>query len=186
MKKLFYTIILSVGICTIFTACDNGQYQANPGNSVGGINPLRPLSGSEFTWSGTAPLSCLVNGAAFQADSSATSWTVDTSGGNIILGFKTGGTQGIALYLKPGYSGPTPYTMGYQYFNNYGTWIDSVASATSYYYSYTGNAGEVLITENDTASGNYIIKGKFYFIGISSTGAVVAITNGYFDIKKPI
>ena len=178
MNKLSYTILLFVCLCGSFASCDNGAYTANPGGSPAGVvNPLHPLTSSEFTWSGTGPLGCMVNGTPFVSDSAYTTWSLDTSGGNSIMGLK--GIQGISLYLRNVYA-PNVYSMNFHSYYISGAWIDSLTNVSTYYLSYLGNSGEVKITENDSA----YIRGLFYFEGISTTGNIVAVTNGYFNIKK--
>ena len=180
MKNVVYSILLLAATSIGFTAC-NGDYNANPGSASNGIvNPLDPLAIKDFTWTGTTPLSATINGNSFVADASLTTWSLDTAGGNVITGFKSGTTNGMNLYLRSVYGGNL-YGMGSKSYYISATWIDSTGVADSYYYSYLGNSGEVYITENDSA----YIKGLFYFEGVSTNGNIVAVNNGYFNIKKP-
>jgi len=177
MTRKFYSILLFTAVCASIIACNNGDYQVNP-NAGSIINPLNPLTRSQFNWSGTVPLSCTVNGVPFVADSAFTTWTTDTMNGNYITGLK-GGTRGVSLYLRNVYD-TTVYSMSYGE-TNMGTWIDSVGGpATGYYFSYLGNSGEVYVVENDSA----YLKGYFYFAGVSDSGKLVSIENGYFKIVK--
>jgi hypothetical protein len=178
MKKILYSILLFAGVSGILSAC-NGDYTASPSSAANGlVNPLDPLTISQFTWGGTSPLSCTVNGVSFVADSTLTNWSLD-SGFNVISGFKDSLT-GMVLYLDNVY-GNNLYSMNYNNYLRYAVWIDSNGVSDSYYVSALGNSGGIYITENDSA----YIKGLFYFEGVSTNGRVVAINNGYMNIKKP-
>ncbi len=163
------------GVCSLFAAC-SGDYTANPDSNANGVvNPLTPLTSSQFTWTGTDPMSATINGAGWVAGGS--SWAIDTSGGNRLIGYL--GSTVMYLYLKEVYAGNV-YAMNYNGFNQSCTLADSVGGAYYTYYSFLGNSGEVKIIENDSA----YIKGLFYCKGVTPSGQVVAINNGYFNIRK--
>ncbi len=178
MKKGFYSILLFAGICCAFVACNKGAYNANTvDNSNLAVNPLSPLTADQFDWAagGKDPVSANINGVPWTA--SAGSWALDTSGGNIIIG--TFGAKRMYLYLNQVYEGNV-YPMSYKQYAQNAVWSDSVGVVYNSYYSYFGNSGEVYISHNDSAS----ITGLFYFKGVTTSGEVVAITNGYFHLLK--
>jgi len=179
MKNVFYTILLFGCIaCGLFAACTGGAYNANPGsNSNYVVNPLEPLKASQFTWSVPSTFGSMggvINGTPWVA--SITSYTY-TAGANILQG--STGSQIMYIYLKNTWAGNL-YSMGYKQYNSYCNWSDSVGGQYNVYSSTLGNSGEVnmLINNNDT------ISGQFYCEGITNSGDIVAINNGYFNLKK--
>ncbi len=70
--------------------------------------------------------------------------------------------------------------MEWEDYNRYSQYTDSLGYLDGTYYSYLSNSGGLKITQNDTA----VIKGQFYFKGISPNGKIVNISNGYFNINK--
>lgn len=176
MKKTFYSILF-VAVTGILGACSNGDYLANPSNpGNGSINPLNPLKSEDFTWTGTDPMSADINGTHWVAE--AASFTLDTSGTNILVGTK--GANIMGFYLNNVWSGNL-YDMGFKVGNRFGTFLDSATAVNGAYFSYLGNSGEVKILENDSA----YIKGQFYFQGVTTGGKIINVTNGYFKIAKP-
>ena len=182
MKKILHSILLFAGTCVALTSCSNGEYVANPGSAANtAVNPLKPLTASQFTWGGTGSLSATINGVSFVADTAA--WRLDSSGTNLIAG-SSGDTRGFALNLRNVYAGNI-YSLAYHIYNT--EVIYTVADTANkllngVYYSYLGNSGEVYITENDSA----YIKGLFYFEGVDDSGKLVTVNNGYFNVAKPI
>ena len=178
MKNLFYSILLFAGVCFAAASCSKGAYNASTdSNANGGVNPLSPLTASQFDWigSGKDPMSANINGVGWTAGSAT--WALDTVGGNIIIGHLGG--QVMNLYLNQVYGGGV-YSMSYHDYLTSGTWSDSVGGAYYSYASYYGNSGEVYITHNDSS----YIQGLFYFKGITSSGQIVSITDGYFKLNK--
>ena len=176
MKNVFYNTLLFACICSLFAACSSGDYSANPNSNANGvINPLTPLTSAQFSWTGTDPMSATINGAQWVA-SSAT-WSIDTSGGNKLVGV-TGSTM-IYLYLNSVYAGNV-YNMNYNDYSQSCTVGDSIGGYYYTYYSFLGNSGEVKILENDSA----YIKGLFYCKCLTPNGQVVAVNNGYFNVRK--
>jgi hypothetical protein len=194
MNKLFSSVLLFAGVCTALYSCSNGEYSANPSsNANGSINPLTPLTSSQFTWGGTDPMSANINGSYWVADTAG--FALDSLFANELVGYNAGKGSSLAFYLSDVWGGNL-YNMGYHKYNLYGVYVDftdstsgnvfsnkaSVTSSPHNYYSYIGNSGEVKITENDSA----YIKGLFYFQGVNSKGQIVNVTNGYFKIAKPL
>ncbi len=182
-KKLYYTL-LAVSVALVFNACSNGAYIANPSaNANLCINPLNPLKPSQFSWSGTTPVSATINGHSWVADS--VGWVLDT-GFNYIYAKK--GNNVLMLGMRGVYSSSL-YSLGYQHYETYAWYTDSMPGSFSsfsynnpkFYISSLGNSGEVYIAENDSA----FIKGEFYFQGKNNKGDIICIDNGYFNIAKP-
>lgn len=175
MNRIFYALLLLAGIYGI-ASCSNGDYSANPASpQAGSINPLNPLTKNQFTWGGTNPVSADINGVHWVAD--AASFALDTSGANVIIATK--GVNIMMFYLRNVWSGNL-YDMGYKVSSRYASYIDSASSLSGYYFSYLGNSGEVYMVENDSA----IIKGMFYFQGVTTDGKLINVSNGYFNIAK--
>jgi hypothetical protein len=190
MKKALYSLLLLAGITVALTSCTNGDYTANPSsNANGSINPLLPLTSSQFTWSGTDPMSCDINGTHWVAD--AAYFSVNPLVSNRIQGIKGSDSTAseICLSLNDVWK-DNLYNMGYHIYNRWGAYYTfafgdpfaepSTDIAPFIYYSHLGNSGEIKILTNDSAS----IKGQFYFQGVNSKGQVMNITNGYFNISK--
>ena len=178
MKNLFYSILLFAGVCFAVASCSKGAYTASTdSNANNGVNPLTPLTAAQFDWigGGKDPMSANINGTPWVA--SGATWALDTVGGNIIIG-NLGG-QVMYLYLNQVYGGGV-YSMGYHDYLTSGTWSDSVGSQYFSYASYLGNSGEVYITHNDSV----YIQGLFYFKGITPSGQIVSVTDGYFKLNK--
>ena len=177
MKNFVYYIFVFTCL-SFFVACSNGDYVANPAtNANGSINPLHPLTSSDFTWSGKDPLSANVNGTYFEAKDYI--YTFD-SGRNMI--FASNGAKAFYLFLKDVWKGNL-YNMGYKQYDISGYYTDSFGDANSYYFSDLGNSGGLYMLKNDTVLGGYI-SGLFYFQGINSRGQVINISNGYFNVQK--
>lgn len=178
MKNVFYSILLFAGICGVFAACTGGAYNASPtSNANFVINPLTPLTQSQFTWgvgSKVGAMGAVINGVPWATNN--VFW-IDTSGPNEVYGVL--GSQVIHLHLNNVYGGNI-YPMGFKLYEQNGSWSDSVGSVYNIYQSINGNSGEAYITENDTT----YIRGMFYFEGITNAGQIAAVNNGYFNIKK--
>jgi len=178
MKNVFYSILLFAGVSCAFLACNKGEYTANPNdNSILGVNPLTPLTADQFDWgaSGKDPISATINGTPWTA--SWGTWALDATGTNVIMGIS--GAKMMQLYLNQVYQGNV-YPMSYNQYGQFGIWSDSVGSVYNAYASYFGNSGEVYISHNDSAS----ITGLFYFKGVTASGQVISVTNGYFHFLK--
>ncbi len=169
-------MLLFAGVCS-FSACSNGDYSANPSSNVStAVNPLKPLTSSEFTWTGDEPLSADINGTHWKAD--VATWSIDDSGSNFIVA--TGGGRMMYFKLADVWTGNV-YDMQYKNTKRFSYYADSGTSASGYYLSNLDNSGEINIIENDSL----VIKGKFYYKGYNGAGKEVNITNGYFKIQKP-
>jgi len=177
MKKVLLSIIASVAICS-FMACSNGDYNANVSTATvnNSQNPLNLLDSAGFNWTGTDPFSCEINGVAYQGDSVNT--TYNFSAGNDMI-TSVVGLKGFFLNFNSLYAGNV-YYLGYQSYNNYGIYKDTVTSPTAQYFSYNGTVGQVLILRNDPLR----MIGKFYFQGKTTNGTIVNISNGWFNIHK--
>ena len=181
MNKILYTVLLFAGICLTASSCSNGDYTANPSSAANNsVNPLNPLTKSQFTWSGNDPVSCNINGSPWVAD---TAWYVIDSGGqNVIYAFKDSFRQRLVLYLVNTWT-DNLYNMGFNQYNTSATWVprvDSIGSYAGVYSSALGNSGELYMIENDSA----IIKGKFYCQEVNGAGDIINFTNGWFNLKK--
>ncbi len=177
MKKIFYTFL--VGAITLSLAsCSNGDYQADPAsNANGAVNPVTPLADDEFNWKGEDPVSCDVNGTHWKADYA--SFVLDTSGANLIQAGKNGVIGRLSFYLKDVWKGNT-YPMEWKDYNRYAAYYDSVDKTFTGFFSYLSNSGGLKIIQNDSA----VIKGYFYFKGISPEGKIINVSNGWFNINK--
>ncbi len=167
------------GLCIALASCSNGDYVANPAsNGNQSINPLKPLTASEFTWAGADPVSANINGAAWVADSAYI--YADSTGTYVIGAIK--GKQMLSLYFKHTWTGIV-YNMGYHQYDVLGMWLDntdSMYSATYFYQSALGNSGEMYQVQNDTA----VFKGKFYFQAVNGKGQIINFSNGWFNLNK--
>ncbi len=178
MRKLLYSILLFAAIGFALASCSKGAYNANTDSAAnGGVNPLTPLTASQFDWigSGKDPMSANINGTPWTAGYAT--WALNSAGSNIIIGYLGG--QVMYLSLNQVYAGNV-YSMSYHDRADSSSWSDSVGSAYYSYSSYLGNSGEVYVTHNDSA----YIQGLFYFKGITPTGQIVSITDGYFKLLK--
>ncbi len=179
MKKLLYSALFCACITAVLASCGGKDYVANPSsNANGSVNPLNPLTSSQFTWTGTAPLTVYVNGSPWTADTAFYTFD-DSSGTNVIVGYK--GTQAIQLNLTDVYAGNV-YSMQLKTYNRIAVWynLDSVYAITSTYSSILGNSGEIKIIENDSAK----MVAQFYFQGVNASGGVDNFSNGYLSINK--
>ena len=179
MKKLLYSILVCAAVGSLFASCSNGDYVANPNSNANqSVNPLNPLKSSQFTWTGSKPLSVYVNGSPWVADTAYYGFN-DSSGTNIIVGWK--GHQYLQLNLSNVYGGSI-YTMQLKTYNVIATWydIDSIFSVNSEYTSLLGNSGEIKMIENDSAK----MVAQFYFQGVNGYGGVSNFSNGYLEINK--
>ena len=179
MKKLLYSILFCAGITGLLASCGGKDYVANPSSNANtGVNPLNPLTASQFTWTGTAPLTVYVNGAPWTADTAFYTFD-DSSGTNVIVGYK--GTQALQLNLANVYAGAI-YPMQLKTYSVIAVWynLDSSYSITSTYSSILGNSGEIKVTENDSAK----MVAQFYFQGVNGSGGVNTYSNGYLSINK--
>lgn len=177
MQKIAHALLVCFVVLGL-ASCSNGDYQADPAsNGNGAVNPVTPLASSEFTWSGTEPMSCDINGKRWVADS--VSFYLDDSGANLLYGFQFGKTPRFGFYLKDVWSG-NDYPMEWKNYNRYAVYTDSLGYIDGTFYSYLSNSGGLKIVQNDSA----VIKGLFYFKGISPNGKIVNISNGYFKIDK--
>jgi len=173
MRKILYYILLTGMACGAFQACNTGgNYDASPSsNGNSSINPLNPLTAAQFTWTGTSPVSGNINGSPFVADTAYYAF-IDTTGFNYI--YAKIGSKYLFLDLFEVYPG-TIYNMGYHQYDILGTWVDSLG-----YQSALGNSGELDMITNDSVT----FSGRFYFQGVNSYGAIINITNGYFNLSK--
>lgn len=181
MKKILRTALLISGISFLLYSCSNGDYIANPNsNANGSINPLNPLTTSQFTWPALGKFSASINGAQWVAD---TAWFyLDTTGAFVITAYRDSMRQNFRLSLLETWAGSL-YNMGYKQYNINGIYyvVDtSFKTGFDVYYSFLGNSGELYMQQNDTA----IIQGRFYFQGVNNNNAIDNITNGYFNVHK--
>ncbi|GAA4467366.1 hypothetical protein GCM10023093_23140 [Nemorincola caseinilytica] len=158
-------------------SCSNGDYQTDPKSPANGaVNPVTPLDGSEFNWSGSEPLSMDINGSKWVADD--VYFYLDTSGSNVLIASKVNSSVRLMLYLRDVWAGNV-YSMEWQNYGRRAEFSDSTYIG-EIFTSDRSNSGGLRISRNDTA----VIEGKFYFKGISQNSKVVNIRNGYFKINK--
>lgn len=178
MKRVLYTFLFMAGLSVMLSACSGGDYKANassPANNS--INPLKPLTASQFTWSGVDPVSANINGSPWVADSAM--YFLDSTGANVIFAYN--GTQALYLYFRNTWQGGL-YNMGFNNYDVIGEWVnmDSSFVSTSWHISALGNSGEMYMQQNDTV----VFKGRFYCQAVNSHGDIVNISNGYFNFNK--
>jgi uncharacterized protein DUF6252 len=180
MKRILYSGLLITGVSLLLYACSSGAYVANSSNPANGsINPLNPLTTSQFTWPALGSLSANVNGTQWVADT-AYYYLNPLNGFNVVIGTKSSPKSSLALYLFETYSGNL-YNMGFKQYNTYGIYITYDSTAiTGSYVSTAGNSGELFMQQNDTA----YFKGRFYFQAIDTAHQIENLTNGYFDLHK--
>ncbi|MCD6013774.1 MAG: hypothetical protein K0Q79_3636 [Flavipsychrobacter sp.] len=180
MKKTFLPALLFVSMCFALIACSNGEYSANPGgNGNGSVNPLKPLTASEFNWAGVGKFSVKINGSLVSSDSAY--WMLDTSGANRVFAWMKDGKY-FHLYLKDTYTGNL-YNMGFkQYLTacHYQAKTDTSATVFDAYQSVLGNSGGIYINRNDSA----VMEARFYCQTINARNEVVNLSEGYFKIDK--
>jgi hypothetical protein len=181
MKRILSIIALLAAVGYGLQSCSSGAYQANPSsNANGSINPLKPLTAKQFTWTGTgAKVSLNINGAPWSTDSASIFW-YDSLQTNIV--FASGGGKVLIMYIKAGWANNV-YNMGYKQYDYLAQWADDSATFVSpglLFQSALGNSGELYMTANDTLH----FDGKFYFQGANSKGQIDNITNGVFTLLK--
>ncbi|MCF8450310.1 MAG: hypothetical protein K9G49_10620 [Taibaiella sp.] len=181
MKKIFHTVLCCLVILGL-NACSNGDYNADPAsNANGAVNPITPLTPTQFTWTGDEPMSADINGNRWKADNAT--WALDTNGANIVLGTKDNSPIRLSFYLSDVWgdvNGGNTYSMEWKDYDRFGLYTDSMSIIEGGFYSYLSNSGGIKILRNDSV----VFQGLFYFKGVSPTGKVVNISNGYFKIDK--
>jgi hypothetical protein len=174
MKRIFYA--LAVAGISVLAACSNGDYKASPDNNANGsVNPVTPLTSTQYSWSGEDPLSANINGAYWKADEAY--FMMDSTFSNILVGRK--GNQLIYFYLRDVWK-DNLYDIGYKVPYRYIAWTDSVDGTYSAFYSNLGNSAGLKMLRNDSAG----IQGLFYAKAVDAKGRVVNVSNGYFNLKK--
>lgn len=174
MKKIIYA--LAVAGISVLASCSNGDYKASPDNNANGsVNPVSPLTSSEYTWNGQDPVSADINGAHWQAD--VAYFSLDSTWANILVASK--GSQIMYFRLADVWGGNI-YDLGYKVPNRYIVWTDSVDGTYTAFASNLGNSAGLKVNQNDSA----VIKGQFYAKAVSTSGKVVNISNGYFKLNK--
>lgn len=184
MKKVLFSIVAVVASCTFF-ACSNGDYLANPTTAANNsVNPLNVLDSAGFNWSGTDAVSCNIDGNYFNVDSTKVTFTLTSSGTNVITAF-VGPSHGFTFNFNDVYAGniyPISLTStGGIDLTRYISYTDSPSTGPRTFYSYLGNVGQVQILRNDPQR----IIGKFHFQGLDhKNGTLINVSNGWFNIGK--
>lgn len=174
MKKIIYA--LAVAGISVLASCSNGDYKASPDNNTNNsVNPIAPLTSSQYTWTGAEPVSANINGSPWTAD--VAYFSNDSTWANVIVAMK--GSQVMYLYLRDVWK-DNVYDIGYKVPYRYIIWTDSVDGTYSAFYSNLGNSAGLKMNQNDSAT----IKGQFYAKAVDSKGRVVNISNGYFKLSK--
>ncbi|GEM_PF-1656322 len=188
MKKVFLSALLIAGLGSVFTACNNGDYDANPEASDGTVlNPLNPESGV------TIPIGYIradLNG--FQADFIAGGWTDSVPGTAIIFASRIDNPaqiQSISIVLT-NYNGAGTYTLGPD---------GSGGSVTHILYNPLDNnyIGQGFVTSIGAGSGTVVVEGTedgnlrgkfsgtlYQFAPVINTSNQEVITNGMFYVRK--
>ena len=181
MKRIFHTLALAVAIAGTLASCNNGDYVADPtSNANPGVNPVTPLTESEFTWGNqTEQLAADINGTRWVADH--VSFFLDSTGANVVTGYKDESDIVLQLYMRDVWTGNL-YEMEWNNLGRYGTVINSIPTNASVYYSYLGNSGGVKISQNDSA----FLRGTFYFKGVDRENNVTSVLKGVMNIEKPL
>lgn len=164
MKKIFLATLLALGCSTVFMACNNGDYDANPDtNNSDIINPLNPPNKDNY-------LRGKINGAAYEASTV----TFVESGGTLSIQ-TTNGARGVVLTLG-NYGGPGEYPAG-------GTDKNSTLQYSESASAYASSGGGAYVTSDQDG----FVEGTFVFTMTLSTGAgptPINITDGKFKIKR--
>jgi hypothetical protein len=193
MKKLLlvaFSATLSLG----FFACNNGAYDANPNtNNSSTTNPLNQNNGgnngggnngggnSSFNWSGTDPMSALVDGVLWKAGS--VKYT-DQMGIIFISGFKNPSDPNTAS-MNFSFQNTTIEAGKIYEFNtanpNYAAIYSESLMDLNQQYAANLVGGKIKILECDATH----VKGLFYFTGKNvNTNKTVTVTEGYFNVTK--
>jgi len=179
MKKIVLAL-LTLTATVFFTACSNGDYIANPSSSSN--NSLNPLHPPAFDWTGTGTMSAVIDGVPWAADTNTTFFIQDTTV-YFVEGFTHLTTpaisQAMIVKVTNAYAGNVYDLSSTGYYQN-GIWLDSATNGNYWFYSASGNVGQMKLLEEDSLH----VKGLFYFQGISPTGKIVNVTKGYFNVKK--
>ncbi len=180
MKNIRYAILFCAFVVGL-VSCNNGDYIADPAsNGNGAVNPITPLTSSQFTWfNPNVELSAKINGAYWEAD--YVTFGIDTAGSNVIVGYKNSDPVTVSLYLRDVWGPDNVYPMEWENYSRYGVYLNGLSSVDGGYFSYLSNSGGLKITANDTD----VIKGMFYFKGVSANGKVVNLSDGVINIIKP-
>lgn len=165
MKKIFLASLLALGSSTVFMACNNGDYDANPDtNHSDIINPLNPPNKDNY-------LRGTINGAAYEASTI----TYVEAGGTVTIQTASG-ARGVVLTLM-GYPGTGDYPAGGSAGKSSTLQYAESASA------YASSGGGAYVTSDQDG----FVEGTFVFTMTLSTGAgptPINVTNGKFKIKK--
>jgi hypothetical protein len=180
MKNIFYTI-LCFTLLSGLVSCNNGDYIADPdSNGNAAVNPITPLTSSEFTWfNSDVIMSAKINGSYWAADH--VDFALDTSGSNVLIGTKDGDPNVIQLYLRDVWGPDNVYPMEWENYSRFGVYLNATSFADGGYFSYLGNSGGIKVTANDTA----VLKAMFYFKGVTADQKVVTVSDGVINIVKP-
>lgn len=188
MKKVFLSALLIAGLGSVFTACNNGDYDAIPEASDATIlNPLNPESGV------TIPIGYIrANLNGYQADFISGGWTDTVPGTAIIYATRVDNPtqwQTIAITLT-NYNGAGTYTLGPD--GSGGTISHLLINPLDNNYISLGfmtaiGAGSATVVVEGTEDGN--LRGKFsgalyQYAPVINTGNEELITEGMFYVRK--
>ncbi len=188
MKKVFLLALLIAGLGSVFTSCNNGDYDAAPEEGDGTVlNPLNPESGVSIP---IGYMRATLNG--FQADFISGAWTDTVPGQVMIFASRIDNPtqiQGITITLT-NYNGAGTYTLGPD---------GSGGSITHILYNpldnnYIGQgftsgigAGNAIVVIEGTEDGN--LRGKFsgtlyQFAETINTSVQETVSGGMFYVRK--
>jgi hypothetical protein len=184
MKNIFYSILVVAGVIFVVSSCSNGAYNTNPNsNQNQSINPLKPLTLSQFNWGGGAPVSGDINGNHWQADTAF--FGTDSSGASVLIAYKMNSHHAITsmmtfhLNIYKIETGSL-FNMGFHKYDQWASYWDSSTTHGRVSLSYLGNSGEIDVTENDSA----FLNAKFYFQGVAPDTSLLNVLNGNINFAK--
>lgn len=179
MKKFLVASLFAASAAMGLSSCMNGDYDANPATNNSGGNPLNPgggSGGSNFDWSGTAPMSVKLDGNAWGPGNVS---YMPSVGGLPAQVFAINNSEQLIIAFPETTAPNTVVAFSSSNFASYTTDMNSSDISTKYTAS-LGSGGAVQILENDASH----VKGKFYFNAKNTSGGSKNITEGYFDVTK--
>lgn len=167
MKKIMSLLVLA--LCILFTACKKSNTTSINNNNN---------TNTTWNWSGTAPMSCKVNGVAWQCASGDEDYM---DNGSFMAFYGISGQKEINLNIPMNAAVGAEYTITGINLNSMALVADN-ASGDSYD-TFSSSVGKVKILENDATH----CKALFYFDAKNqdiTKSDKLTITEGFFNINK--